>query len=57
MNNDFKDLVVYLWHNQPIIIILFIGGALLVPLIAIDAYRHRKKMKDKHSTRRHHKRD
>jgi len=57
MNGDFTDLVSYLWQNQPIIIILFIGGALLIPLIAIDAYRHRKKSKDKHSVKHHHKRD
>jgi hypothetical protein len=45
MDSDFSNFVSYLWQNKPIIVILFAGIAILVLLIAIDAYRHRKKQK------------
>ncbi|HEV2436010.1 MAG TPA: hypothetical protein VG077_08420 [Verrucomicrobiae bacterium] len=37
-----------LWRYKPIIIVLAIGGVILFALLVIDAYRHRKRRKDRH---------
>jgi hypothetical protein len=48
MNSDSSSFVSEIWRDKPIIIVLAIGGMILLILLVIDAYRHRKKRKDRH---------
>lgn len=48
MNSDSSSFLPELWRYKPIIIVLAIGGVILFVLLVIDAYRHRKRRKDRH---------
>jgi hypothetical protein len=48
MNSDSSSFLSELWRYKPIVIVLAIGGMILFILLVIDAYRHRKRRKDRH---------
>jgi len=48
MNEDTSTFIEYIWQHKPIIIVLLIGVAILLPLLFIDTHRHRKKEKRRH---------
>lgn len=48
MNSDSSSFVSEIWRDKPIVIVLAIGGMILLILLVIDAYRHRKQRKDRH---------
>lgn len=53
MNSDFSDFVGKAWRYQPIVVILVVAGFLVFVLLVIDTYRHRRKRKDRHRSKRH----
>jgi hypothetical protein len=51
--SDFCALVSELWQHRPILIVLVVGGFIVFVLVVIDAYRHRKRQKGRHTKRLH----
>ena len=50
----FLDFIRQLWQERPQVIVLLVGGLLIFVLLVIDTFRHRKKLKERHRTKRLH---
>lgn len=55
MNSDLSSFLSYVWQHQPVTLILIVVGAVLFVLLVIDTWRHRRKMKERHRIKHHHK--
>jgi len=54
MDSNLTQFVEEIWRYQPIIIVLFVGGFIILVLSVIDTHRHRKKIQKKRHRTKHH---
>jgi len=54
MSDDFYRFASSLWDNKPVIVVLFVGGLAVFLLSVINTFRHRRHLKKRHRSTRHH---
>jgi len=54
MDPDYLKFISDVWHANPTIVILLVGGFMLFVLSVIDTHRHRKYRNRRHHIGHHH---